>query len=322
MTPPLLSLIVPNHNHTEHLPRLFDSILAQQCPNVEIVLVDDYSDTSCQPIVETYRNQGMQITFIPQTKRIFTHEARLLGAMMAQASVIAFADADDMLYGDDSLRRNINFFYESDTDILHYRSIITDINGNFIRYAHYADPFFPELKGDNVLSGFIAGDFWGSSAIWNKFFNKNLFLDNMSDLRTTHISRYREDAWTNIVLMTVAQKYVASNVIGYGYFWKEQKENPDPEQWLSLFKLNSMSSEFLRKKGRRDVIPELLSEIDKSLCSNIGRMSLSLNIGHGEHIYAEEIYKHPESILLIEALLRTTALNAEKILSIYDCFKR
>ena len=89
-----ISLIVPNRNHAHKLPRLLDSVLAQQGARVEVVIVDDDSDEPYGELLDGYRSQGLRINFVQGEKRLYTKNARLAGIRAAQAPIVAFADAD------------------------------------------------------------------------------------------------------------------------------------------------------------------------------------------------------------------------------------
>ena len=67
-----LSLIVPNRNHAHNLPRLLDSVLAQQGVSVEVVIVDDYSDEPYGELLDGYRSQGLRVNLVQSEKRLYT----------------------------------------------------------------------------------------------------------------------------------------------------------------------------------------------------------------------------------------------------------
>ena len=190
---PLLSLIVPNHNHTWRLPRLFDSILAQTFKNLEVILVDDCSDEPCGPLVEAYKNKGLSISLLEYKQRIYTLQARLAGIRAAKADIIGFADADDSLWGTEVLERHIALFQEHKTDILHFRVVFTDREGNFTATAPLSDPFAPLLRGHAILSAYLDAHVLGASSLWNKLYSRPLCLEIAETAQRTRVLRYVED---------------------------------------------------------------------------------------------------------------------------------
>ena len=63
-----LSVIVPVYRVEEYLPRCLDSILSQQIPDMEVLVVDDGSPDGCFQIMERYARQ------YPEEIRIFQKE--------------------------------------------------------------------------------------------------------------------------------------------------------------------------------------------------------------------------------------------------------
>ena len=137
---PELSLIVPHHNHLQCLPHLLDSVLAQDFKDIEVVLVDDCSDEPCLPLVEAYRTKGLNITLLPHTAPIYTMRARLEGMRAAKGNIIGFADADDLIWGTESLGKNVALFQREQPDILHFRTARINADGSFAAWFLSMDP--------------------------------------------------------------------------------------------------------------------------------------------------------------------------------------
>ncbi len=168
---PELSLIIPNRNHADKLPRLLDSVLAQKGVSLELVIVDDCSDQPYGELVEGCRSRGLNITLLGHDQRLYTKNARLAGIRAAKAPVIAFADADDALVGTETLSTHLKLMRDQHADVVHFRSFISDESGGFRRYFHTADPFAEKLTGrTEIFEHFLDADIYGTSAIWNKFF--------------------------------------------------------------------------------------------------------------------------------------------------------
>lgn len=60
----LISVIVPIYKVEEYLRRGIDSILAQDYPNIEVILVDDGSPDNCGKICDEYAKQDKRIRVI------------------------------------------------------------------------------------------------------------------------------------------------------------------------------------------------------------------------------------------------------------------
>ena len=65
----LISVIVPIHNSEKYLPQCLESIIAQTYRNLEIILVDDYSDDRSPAICDEYAQKDSRIrVFHKKTK--------------------------------------------------------------------------------------------------------------------------------------------------------------------------------------------------------------------------------------------------------------
>jgi glycosyltransferase involved in cell wall biosynthesis len=92
MVTPLVSIIIPNYNYGHYLRQALDSVLAQTCQDLEIIVVDDGSQDSSESVVRTY---GERIRFIKQENQGVS-AARNRGAQESSGEFIAFLDADDL----------------------------------------------------------------------------------------------------------------------------------------------------------------------------------------------------------------------------------
>ena len=92
-----LSVIVPVYRVEPYLAKCLDSILAQDVPDMEILVVDDGSPDQCYAIMEDYAQR------YPAQVRIFRKpngglsDARNFGLARAEGDYIAFVDSDDYL---------------------------------------------------------------------------------------------------------------------------------------------------------------------------------------------------------------------------------
>lgn len=94
--PPLISVIVPVYNVEHYLARCIDSILNQDYPNLEVILVDDGSTDSSWEICQKYKNNDKRI-IIKQQVNAGSSVARNTGLTLAKGSFIAFVDSDDYI---------------------------------------------------------------------------------------------------------------------------------------------------------------------------------------------------------------------------------
>ena len=101
----LISVIIPTYNCAQYLGEAINSVLAQDYPRLEIIVVDDGSTDNTAAVVATF---GDQLTCTRQDNQGIGG-ARNTGQALARGEFIAFLDADD-LYLPGKLSRQIACF--------------------------------------------------------------------------------------------------------------------------------------------------------------------------------------------------------------------
>lgn len=91
-----LSVVVPVYNVEEYLKRCVDSIINQNYPNIEIILVDDGSKDSSGKICDILAAKDKRIKVIHQSNGGLS-AARNTGIDNATGDYIDFLDSDDEL---------------------------------------------------------------------------------------------------------------------------------------------------------------------------------------------------------------------------------
>ena len=92
----LISVIVPIYKVEAYLRRGIDSILAQDYPNIEVILVDDGSPDNCGKICDEYAKKDKRIRVIHKPNGGLS-SARNAGLDVAKGKYISFIDSDDSI---------------------------------------------------------------------------------------------------------------------------------------------------------------------------------------------------------------------------------
>ena len=90
--PPLVSVIMPAYNTGKYIGEAIDSVLAQDYPNKELIVIDDGSRDDTVDQIQSY---GDQLTLITQSNQ-GSAVARNAGLKAAKGEFIAFLDSDDL----------------------------------------------------------------------------------------------------------------------------------------------------------------------------------------------------------------------------------
>lgn len=95
MTPPLVSVVINNHNYGRYLPEAIESALNQTYPHLEVIVVDDGSTDGSQEIVRAYEAQGRVRGILKA--RGGQASAMNAGYAASRGSWVLFLDSDDVL---------------------------------------------------------------------------------------------------------------------------------------------------------------------------------------------------------------------------------
>ena len=91
---PLVSVIIPTYNRRNIVTDAIDSVLHQDYPNIEIIVVDDGStDGTTQQIQKTYGNKILQL-FQDHSEK---SKARNYGIIESDGELVCTLDSDDIL---------------------------------------------------------------------------------------------------------------------------------------------------------------------------------------------------------------------------------
>ncbi len=93
-----VSVVIPVHNGAHYIEGTISSVLASDLRELEIIVIDDGSTDTSASLVRSFHDS--RITLLQQVASGGPSRPRNVGLMHAQASYIAFLDADDELRPD------------------------------------------------------------------------------------------------------------------------------------------------------------------------------------------------------------------------------
>jgi glycosyltransferase involved in cell wall biosynthesis len=105
---PLVTVIIPTYNRGWVVQEAIDSVLDQDFPDYELIVVDDGSDDNTPAILAAY---GKKFTVLDQSNRGVS-AARNRGIAAAAGQLIAFLDSDDQ-WLPQKLSTQVNFFQDN-----------------------------------------------------------------------------------------------------------------------------------------------------------------------------------------------------------------
>ncbi|MEE9164395.1 MAG: glycosyltransferase [Thermoplasmata archaeon] len=116
--PPLVSIILPLRNQASTTRACLDSLLAQDYPRQEVLVVEGGSDDGTQEVLEDYRDRIHLIEEPPLPKGwVGKNWACKQGAERARGDVLLFTDGDT-IHGPGLLRKTVAYLLQEDLDLL------------------------------------------------------------------------------------------------------------------------------------------------------------------------------------------------------------
>lgn len=94
---PALSVILPNYNHAEYLPRALDALLSQGLPPAEIIVVDDCSTDGSRDTIGRYADRHPSIRLLPNERNVGVIPTLSRGLGEARGQFVYFGAADDFV---------------------------------------------------------------------------------------------------------------------------------------------------------------------------------------------------------------------------------
>lgn len=268
---PKISAIIPVYNANKTIKRAVRSIQNQNMNEIEIILVDDYSNDNSINIISELMIEDKRIRLIKNKKNHGTLYSRSIGAINAKGKYIAALDNDDLfLYG--IFEKSYREARYNNIDIIEFSGLQIcnncTINVNKIRIPYYLrfkennleinqpnlSSFFYNKNNDTYLYDFK------DVFVWGKLIKTNIYQKSLK-LLGKEIFEYNtyltEDKILTVSLFQVAKSFKFIDIYGIIYV-----ENPNSicHSW-TMTKRKSIMADFLLfsivffklKKNREEV---------------------------------------------------------------------
>lgn len=153
---PIISVIVPVYNAASFLSKCVDSILAQQVPDLELLLVDDGSKDESLAICRDYAARDSRVKVVSKENGGVS-SARNCGLDNATGEWVTFVDSDDWL-AEGALAECLP--YMAEYEIIRFATLDIFADGRTrkrkLRYAESRDEAFRQVVGHRTMIG-VAG---------------------------------------------------------------------------------------------------------------------------------------------------------------------
>ncbi len=110
---PTISVVIPVYEQPQLLAEALESVNEQTVDDIEVIVVDDASDTDFKPIVDRH---GDRVRLLRHAENRGAAEARNTGIDAAHGEYVAFLDADDR-WTPTKLEKQLEVFKRDDADL-------------------------------------------------------------------------------------------------------------------------------------------------------------------------------------------------------------
>jgi glycosyltransferase involved in cell wall biosynthesis len=90
-----ISVIVPNYNHAQFLPRCLSALLQQSVPPSEIIVVDDGSTDHSLEVLHSFAEKHPNVRLYSNERNLGVHRTMNRGLYLARCDYVFFSAADD-----------------------------------------------------------------------------------------------------------------------------------------------------------------------------------------------------------------------------------
>jgi len=207
-----VSVIIPAYNCREYICRAVDSVLRQDVPSLEILIVDDASPDDVVDVVTQRYGGDERIKLIRHAENKKLGAARNTGLTHASGDYVFFLDADDWLEPG-ALKALLSISSHYDAEIVACGVQKAFANGATEPYHAYAFA----CQGGKEALWYLAEYYIGSIA-WNKLYRKDFLVENKLLFLEKY---YHEDVIFSMRSAASCKKYMSINDIYVNYFQNE-----------------------------------------------------------------------------------------------------
>ncbi len=167
MEAPLLSIIVPVYRVEDTLEQCVQSIMMQDCPGMEIILVNDGSPDRCPALCDEWAQRDARIRVLHKQNGGLS-DARNAGIEAARGEFLTFVDSDDFL---EAGTYGALMEMWKDVDILEYPVSVYEGSPREHRLS------LPEKTFTDAATYWRETEAWHHTYAWNKVYRRTLLRD-------------------------------------------------------------------------------------------------------------------------------------------------
>ncbi|OSP53392.1 glycosyltransferase family 2 protein [Pseudoruegeria sp. SK021] len=212
----LISLIIPCFNAEETLIEAYESLppkgTANDLPDLQIMMVDDYSEDNTRSLIKSLAANDHRIVPIFNDKNLGVSASRNKAIAAAEGEFILFMDADDKLNGDGL--KTLFSAISDDVDFVRGKHLLWDSVNDIHSENEGEERNFSEVCA--IPPGSLPQVVLIYTS-WNALFRRSVIVEN--EIKFCEDLRLGEDRHFNIQYLMACRKITLLN--SYTYLWRK-----------------------------------------------------------------------------------------------------
>jgi glycosyltransferase involved in cell wall biosynthesis len=135
---PLVSIITPSYNHASFLEQTIQSVLAQDYPSIEYIVVDGGSTDGSVEIIKRYEHGIAR--WVSEADRGQSHAINK-GFRLARGDIVAWLNSDDLYFPDAVSTAVRRFQQQPNLGLFYGHCVFVGRDGEFVRYFTEVEPY-------------------------------------------------------------------------------------------------------------------------------------------------------------------------------------
>lgn len=268
-TTPKVTIVTPSYNQGGFIERTILSVIEQDYPNLQYIVLDSLSKDNTHEILERYRSR---ISIVVEEKDKGQADAINRGFAMGDGEVLAYLNSDDCYAAPDTVSKAVKHLLENpDVDVVYGKRYYIDVNGYF--FLSY--PFRPFNAEQLVQACYLPQEccFWTKS-IYEK-----------AGARVNESYQFAMDYELWLRFLKHGAKFESIDTV-FGYFrWYTGQKSTEEWQSTGLPEIAKLQKEYFGT----NTSPEIMSDIFMEHYSTVNKSTDVERFSFYEKLWFEEV---------------------------------
>ena len=219
---PKISIISSIYNKQNFILRFLRSIQNQNFEQIEIILIDDFSEDNTVNVIENLQKEDARIRIIKNSKNKGTLKSRNEGILISKGKYLIISDGDDIL-SENLLNRCFVFAEKYNYDMIRFNTYLGNrkiFMYDKIKYLVNKDIYQPQLSS---YIFYACGNLEITDPmISNKFIKRNIFIKSINMIDYYFLNQnmiFYEDTLINYMLYKISKSFYYLKDLGYYYIF-------------------------------------------------------------------------------------------------------